>query len=108
VREVVSILRVAANRRRRWSRLLRDRRLLRAARNRGEPKVGAGAEADEPDAFTAGYTVAGFFPADYATGDESRDLLEDDLAGVGGESDHVLLVVSGSGFAHAAANLPGR
>src|SRR5882762_5107799 len=34
-REVVWILRVAANRRRRWSRLRRDRRLLLGARNRG-------------------------------------------------------------------------
>jgi len=73
----------------------------------GEPKVGAEPKRDEPDAFTAGYTVAGFFPADYATGDESRDLLEDDLAGVGGESDHVLLVVSGSGFAHGGGEFAG-
>src|SRR3984893_13520749 len=52
-----------------------------------EPEVGARAEADEADAFAAGDAVAGFFPADDATGDQAGDLLEGDFAGVGGEVD---------------------
>ena len=50
----------------------------------GKPEVGAGAEADQADAFAARDTIAGFFPADDAAGDKSGDLLEGDFAAVGG------------------------
>ena len=41
-----------------------------------KPQVGAGAEAHQADAFAVGDAIAGFFPADHATGDEPGDLLE--------------------------------
>jgi len=72
-----------------------------------EPEVGARAEADEADAFAAGDAVAGFFPADDATGDQAGDLLEGDFAGVGGEVDHVLLVVGGGALAHGGGEFAG-
>src|ERR1700732_3634556 len=37
----------------------------------GEPEVGAGTEADQADAFATGDSVANFFPADYAPGNQA-------------------------------------
>src|SRR5216683_523474 len=73
----------------------------------GQPEVGAGTEAHEPDAFAAGDAVARFLPADHAAGNQPGDLLEGDFARVGGEGDYVLLVVSGSGLAHGCGEFAG-
>src|SRR6266849_8228250 len=73
-----------------------------------EPQVGARAEAHEADAFTASDAVAGFFPADNATGDEPGDLLEGEVACVGGERNDVLFVIGGSALAHGGGKLAGR
>src|ERR1700688_1388241 len=73
----------------------------------GEPEVGAGAKTHEANAFAARDAIAGFFPADYAAGDESGDLLESDFAGLGGEVDHVLFVVGGGHGAHGGGKLAG-
>src|SRR5258708_14124813 len=73
----------------------------------GQPQVGAGTEAHEPDAFTAGDAVARFFPADHAAGNQPGDLLEGDFAGFSGQGDDVLLVVGGSGLAHGGGKFAG-
>src|SRR5579871_872222 len=60
-----------------------------------EPDVHSRTEADEANAFATEDGIAGPFPRDDATGDQTGNLFEFDVTAGSGESEDVLLVLGG-------------